>query len=127
MVASVTYHGCTTTVAHRTCLCPDGGGKARIDTPRRAMGDLLGHAVRFGQAHDVMTAGEGIETILSLRMVLPHLPAAAALSAAQLSAILFTATLRSLYIARDDDPAGDGALPTLIERARAVGVGATSL
>src|SRR3546814_10862439 len=81
-----------------------------MDRPRRAMGDLLGQAGRFGQAHDVMTAGEGIETILSLRMVLPHLPAAAALSAAHLSAILFPATLRRLYIARDDDPAGDGAM-----------------
>src|SRR3546814_21084 len=91
------------------------------------MCDLLGHAVRFGQAHDVMTAGEGIETILSLRMVLPHLPAAAALSAAHLSAILFPATLRRLYIARDDDPAGDGAMTTLIERARAVGIEAISL
>src|SRR3546814_17178923 len=74
-----------------------------------------------------MTAGEGIETILSLRMVLPHLPAAAALSAAHLSAILFPATLRRLYIARDDDPAGDGAMTTLIERARAVGIEALSL
>src|SRR3546814_9123892 len=74
-----------------------------------------------------MTAGEGIETILSLRMVLPHLPAAAALSAAHLSAILFPATLRRLYIARDDDPAGDGAMTTLIERARAVGIESISL
>src|SRR3546814_19790566 len=60
-------------------------------------------------------------------MVLPHLPAAAALSAAHLSAILFPATLRRLYIARDDDPAGDGAMTTLIERARAVGIEAISL
>src|SRR3546814_36046 len=127
MIASVTDHGGRITGAHRTWLSPDGGGKARIDTPRRAMGDLLGHAVRFGQAHDVMTAGEGIETILSLRMVLPHLPAAAAPSAAHLSAILFPATLRRLYIARDDDPAGDGAMTTLIERARAVGIEANSL
>src|SRR3546814_20960595 len=60
-------------------------------------------------------------------MVLPHLPAAAALSAAHLSAILFPATLRRLYIARDDDPAGAGAMTTLIERARAVGIEAISL
>ena len=33
----------------------------------------------------------------------------AALSAAHLAAILFPATLRQLYIARDDDPARDGA------------------
>ena len=50
--------------------------------------------------------------------VLPTMPMAAALSAAHLSAILFPDTLRRLYIARDDDPAGDGAMATLIDRAQ---------
>ena len=49
---------------------------------------------------------------------LPTMPMAAALSAAHLSAILFPDTLRRLYIARDDDPAGDGAMATLIDRAQ---------
>ena len=89
-----------------------GRGKAPIDTPRRAMGHLLGNAVRFGVADDVMAAGEGIETMLSLRCVLPTMPMVAALSAAHLAAIQFPATLRRLYIARDDDPAGDGATAT---------------
>ena len=47
---------------------------------------------------------------------------AAALSAAHLSAILFPETLRRLYIARDNDPAGDSAMATLIERANAAGI-----
>ncbi len=51
----------------------------------------------------------------------------AALSAAHLAAILFPATLRRLYIARDDDPAGDGAVQSLIERAQAVGIEAITL
>ena len=38
------------------------------------MGDLLGHAVRFGDVQDVMAAAEGIETILSLRQALPTMP-----------------------------------------------------
>src|SRR5690349_21629130 len=46
----------------------------------------------------------------------------AALSAAHLSAILLPVTLRRLYIARDNDPAGDGATTTLIQRASAVGI-----
>src|SRR3546814_14758898 len=66
-------------------LAPDGSDKAPIDTPRRAMGDLLGHAVRFGVTGEVMAAGEGIETMLSLRMALPTMPMAAALSAAHRS------------------------------------------
>jgi hypothetical protein len=44
------------------------------------MGHLLGNAVRFDTARDVMAAGEGIETMLSLRCVMPTMPLAAALS-----------------------------------------------
>ena len=127
MIASVTDLDGRITGVHRTWLCPEGSGKAPIDTPRRAMGDLLGHAVRFGTAHDVIAAGEGIETILSLRVALPGLPMAAALSAAHLAAILFRAPLRRLYIARDDDPAGDGARDSLVERARTAGIEAIVL
>jgi hypothetical protein len=127
MIASVTDLDNRITGAHRTWLSPDGSGKAQIDTPRRAMGDLLGNAVRFDRATHVMAAGEGIETMLSLRMALPHMPMAAALSAAHLAAILFPATLRRLYIARDDDLAGDNAMASLVERAQAVGIEAITL
>ena len=74
-----------------------------------------------------MAAGEGIETMLSLRCVLPTMPMVAALSAAHLAAILFPATLRRLYIVRDDDPAGDGAVAGLIDRAQAAGIEAIVL
>ena len=86
------------------------------------MGDLLGNAVRFGVGGEVMAAGEGIETVLSVRQVVPNMPMLAALSAAHLAAILFPDTLRRLYILRDDDPAGDSARDSLIERANAVGI-----
>ncbi len=122
MIASVTDLGGLITGAHRTWLDLSGIGKAPIDTQRKAMGSLLGHAVRFGPSSDVMAAGEGIETMLSLRMVLPSLPMMAGLSAAHLSAILFPETLRRLYIARDIDPAGDGAMTTLSARAAAAGI-----
>ena len=86
------------------------------------MGHLLGHGVRFGVANDVMAAGEGIETMLSLRTILPALPMVAALSANHLAAILFPATLRRLYVARDRDRAGDFALARLANRAREAGI-----
>ena len=86
------------------------------------MGDLLGNAVRFGIGAEVMAAGEGIETVLSLRQVLPDMPMLAALSAAHLAACQFPDTLRRLYIVRDNDPAGDGTRDTLIERANAAGI-----
>jgi Toprim domain len=118
MIAAVTDLKGRITGAHRTWLDSSGRDKAPVDTPRRAMGHLLGHAVRFGPASDVMAAGEGIETMLSLRCVIPSMPMVAALSAAHLAAMLLPATLRRLYIVRDDDPAGDGAVKRLIDRAQ---------
>ena len=122
MIAAVTDLRGTITGAHRTWLSPDGSDKAPIDTQRKAMGDLLGNAVRFGIAGDVMAAGEGIETILSARQALPHMAMAAALSAAHLAAILFPDDLRRLYIVRDNDPAGESARDSLVDRANAAGI-----
>jgi hypothetical protein len=127
MIAAVTDLQGHITGAHRTWLDPSGRDKAPVDTPRRAMGRLLGHAVRFDLASDVTAAGEGIETMLSLRCVMPTMPMVAALSAAHLAAILFPATLRRLYIVRDDDRAGDGAKKGLIDRAQAAGIEAIVL
>lgn len=122
MIAVVTDLAGAITGAHRTWLAPDGFGKAPIDTPRRAMGNLLGHAVRFGAAADVLAVGEGIETMLSLRSALPAMPMAAALSANHLAALILPPTLRRLYIACDADDAGDMAFAELAERAEATGV-----
>ena len=127
LIAAVTDLGGRITGVHRTWLDPSGADKAPIDTPRRAMGHLLGHGVRFGVADDVMAAGEGIETMLSLRMALPTMPMTAALSANHLAAILFSSALRRLYIARDADPAGDGAVDRLIGRAGKAGIDAITL
>ena len=128
MIACVTDLDGRITGVHRTWLDPDGFdrirlGKAPIDTPRRAMGDLLGNAVRFGAADDdVLVAGEGIERMLSLRCALPSLPMAAALSANHLSAMALSPSLRRLYIARDADAAGDTVQALLLQRAETAGI-----
>jgi Toprim domain len=133
MIACVTDLDGQITGVHRTWLDPNGFdrirlGKAPIDTPRRAMGDLLGNAVRFGVADDdVLVAGEGIETMLSLRCVLPTLPMAAALSANHLAAMLLSSSLRRLYIARDADAAGDMVQAILLNRAQTAGIEAIPL
>lgn len=122
MIAAVTEHGGHITGVHRTWLARDGSAKAPIATPRRALGMLLGHAVRFGTVADVATAGEGVETMLSLRSAMPHMPMLAALSAAHLAAILFPPDLRRLYIARDNDVAGEIAIARLEQRAHDAGI-----
>lgn len=122
MIAAVTDDSGTLTGVHRTWLDPATTDKAPIATPRRAMGHLLGHGVRFGDAGAVMAAGEGIETMASLRSLVPALPMIAGLSAAHLAAISFPTMLRRLYAVRDDDPAGESAMQTLAVRAIDAGI-----
>lgn len=121
LIAAVTDDDGQLTGLHRTWLGPDGD-KAALDEPRRAMGRLLGHGVRFGAPGPVMAAGEGLETVLSLRTALPLLPAVAALSAGHLAAWVFPALLRRFYVARDADAAGHRAYSRLIQRGHAGGL-----
>jgi len=127
MIAAVTDNRGTITGVHRTWLDPSGRGKAPLEIPRRAIGDLLGHGVWFGNADDTMAVGEGIETILSLRCAMPNMPMVAALSANHLGAFLLPESLRRIYVARDNDPAGDRAFVAMNERAAKAGIEALSL
>ncbi|MEQ1552131.1 toprim domain-containing protein [Sphingorhabdus sp.] len=127
MIAAVSDNDGVQTGTHRTWIDPSGGVKANVASPRRAMGNILGNAVRFGTADDVLIAGEGIETMLSLREVLPAMSMAAATSSAHLAAILFPTALRRLYVSRDRDAAGDAAFGILTERAKAAGIQLVSL
>ncbi len=127
LLAAVTDLDGAITGVHRTWLARDGVGKAPIATPRRAMGLLLGNGVRFGAARDALAAGEGIETVLSLRCALPRLPMVAALSANHLAALVLPSGLRRLYIVRDNDPAGRRAATTLAARAEDAGIEALTL
>lgn len=122
MLAAVTDNRGRITGIHRTWLQRDGSDKAPLATPRRAMGRLLGNGVRFGRPIEVLAVGEGIETMLSLRNVLPGLPMVAALSAAHLAAFEPPHRVRRLYIAHDRDPAGHAARDRLIERISATGL-----
>ncbi|ASR50295.1 DUF7146 domain-containing protein [Blastomonas fulva] len=117
LIAAVTDEAGAVTGVHRTWLHPNMTGKAPVATPRRAMGQLLGHGIRFGKTGPVMAAGEGIETMLSLRQAMPGMPMIAALSAAHLAALEFPAGLKRLYVACDNDPAGEGAFVRLAGRA----------
>jgi hypothetical protein len=133
LLAAVTDLRGTVTGLLRTWLARDGSDKAPLSTPRRAMGHLLGNGVRFGvvesarAATSVIAAGEGLETMLSLRYVLPGMPMIAALSATHLAALVPPPGLARLYVARDNDRAGRRAAERLAARAQADGVAALIL
>lgn len=119
LIAAITDADGIITGVQRTWLDPLGCTKARLARPRRALGTLLGNGVRFGAAGPVMIFGEGVETVLSLRMALPRMPMIAGLSANHLAALTFPAPLRRLYVAREADRAGTRAFTVLSERAGA--------
>jgi hypothetical protein len=128
LLAAVTDPAGAITGVLRTWLDPLLPAKAPIADPRRALGHLLGNGVRFGTAEpapakaDVLAAGEGIETVLALKSVLPSLPMVAGLSANHLAALAFPPALRRLYVARDNDAAGRRATERLRERGEAAGI-----
>jgi hypothetical protein len=121
LLAAVTDLNGRITGVERTWLAPSGSGKAAIPVPRRVLGALLGHGVRFGTAGKVFLVGEGVETVLSLKSVMPTMPAVAALSATRLVALILPVGLRRLYIACDLDPAGWRALDRLRTRSHVEG------
>jgi phage/plasmid primase-like uncharacterized protein len=127
LLATVTDVDGKVTGLHRTWLDPSGRDKAPVPSPRRALGELASHGVRFGTAHDVMAAGEGLETVLSVRTAVSAMPMAAALSSGHLAVFRPPYTLRRLYVAQDNDPAGQGAAHQLSVRALCVGIDAIVL
>jgi hypothetical protein len=122
LLAAVTDLDGTITGILRTWLDRNRPAKAPLAEARRAMGHLLGNAVRFGRTADILAAGEGIETMLALKSVLPRLPMAAGLSANHLAALELPPALRRLYVARDNDAAGRHAAERLRERAAGIDV-----
>ena len=110
-----------------------GAGSTRIfstgsASPRKALGRVHGHAVRFGAlpaTGATLLAGEGIETVLSLvaPVPVPVLSAAAALSAGSLTAFVLPPGTARLLIAADRAAAGRRAAATLEARALARGIG----
>jgi hypothetical protein len=126
LIAAVTDRSGAVTGVHRTWLDPVGEGKAKVDDPRRALGRLLGNAVRFcfpvqGQV-PVIVAGEGLESVLSLAHVIPGMPMVSALTANHLAAFRLPDGCQRLYIAADADAAGRHGIEGLSRRAQALGI-----
>jgi hypothetical protein len=126
LIAAVTDLDGHITGLQRTWLAPDGTGKARVADPRRSLGHLLGNGIWLGldpgAPVPVMAAGEGFETMASLRTVMPALPVAAATSANHLAGLIFPPGCRRLYIAADADAAGRHGIERLSRRAGEAGI-----
>ena len=126
LIAAVTGLDGRITGLQRTWLDPGGDGKAQVADPRRSLGHLLGNGIWLGLDPGlpvpVMAAGEGFETMASLRTVMPALPVAAATSANHLAGLTFPPGCRRLYIAADADAAGRHGIERLSQRAGEAGI-----
>ncbi|AZO22580.1 DNA primase [Mesorhizobium sp. M1E.F.Ca.ET.045.02.1.1] len=126
LIAAVTSLDGRVTGLQRTWLDSNGNGKAPVADPRRSLGNLLGNAIWLGiepgASISVMVAGEGLETMASLRVVMPALPVAAATSANHLAGLSFPPDCRRLYIAADADAAGRHGIERLSRRAGEAGI-----
>jgi len=122
MIAAVTDVQGSITGVQRTWLSEDGYKNARLLHNVKALGQIHGYAVRFGQAKEQFLVGEGVKTVLSLGLALPWLPMAACLSANHLASLELPATLRHLLIAQDNDPPGRQAAARLAMRAQRSGI-----
>jgi len=126
LIAAVTSFDGQITGLQRTWLDPSGEGKAQLADPRRSLGHLLGNAIWLGLEPGapvpVAAAGEGFETMASLRTVMPALPVAAATSANHLAGLSFPPGCRRLYIAADADAAGRHGIERLSQRAGESGI-----
>lgn len=126
LIAAVTSLDGRITGLQRTWLDPNGNGKAPVADPRRSLGNLLGNAIWLGLERGVpipvVAAGEGFETMASLRTVMPALPVAAATSANHLAGLTFPPGCRRLYIAADADAAGRHGITRLSQRAGEAGI-----
>lgn len=122
LLAAITDIDGAITAVHRTWLDRDGLRKAPIEDPRRSLGHQLGSGVRFGLIRNIVTAGEGLETMLSLRSVLPTMPMLAGLSSNHLAVLDLPAGLQRLYVGLDADVEGRRAGARLSDRLGPAGI-----
>ncbi|WP_137935459.1 DUF7146 domain-containing protein [Mesorhizobium comanense] len=126
LIAAITSFDGKITGLQRTWLDPSGQGKAQLADPRRSLGHLLGNGIWLGLEPGVpapvVAAGEGFETMASLKVVMPALPVAAATSANHLAGLTLPPGCRRLYIAADADAAGRHGIERLSQRAGEAGI-----
>ena len=121
LLAKITNNNGVTTGVARTFLNAKTKGLADFPEPKRVLGQLYGNAIRFGQGKpkEDLIAGEGLENVLSVGTALPEFDLASCLTANHLGVFDPPDGIKRLWIARDNDDAGEAAAIRLRTRAEA--------
>ncbi len=108
LLAKITDNRGQVTGCARFYLDPSTGGLAEIENPKRILGQLLGHAIRYwsGTACSDLIVGEGLENTLSVGTALPEFDLASCLTATHLGLFIPPSGIKRIWIARDNDEPG---------------------
>lgn len=124
MLAAITDNDGNVTGCARTFLDTKLDRVAAIEEPKRVLGQLYGNAIRFSTraGGEDLIAGEGLENVLSIGSALPLLDLASCLTAQHLALFNPPPWCKRLWIARDNDEAGEKAASDLRARAEPMGI-----
>lgn len=111
LLAKITDNRGQITGCARFYLDPSTSRLAAIESPKRILGQLHGHAIRFwsGKARTDLIVGEGLENTLSVGTALPEFDLASCLTATHLGLFIPPPGVKRVWIARDNDEAGRNA------------------
>jgi hypothetical protein len=124
MLAKITDNRGQVTGCARTYLDPSTAGLAAIESPKRILGQLHGHAIRFwsGTSRGDLIVGEGLENTLSVGTVLPEFDLASCLTATHLGLFIPPPGIKRIWIGRDNDEAGRNASMRLRNQLKSRGI-----
>jgi hypothetical protein len=124
LLAKITDNRGQITGCARVYLDPFTGSLAAIESPKRILGQLHGHAIRFwsGEARSDLIVGEGLETTLSVGTALPEFDLASSLTATHLGLFIPPPGIQRIWIARDNDEAGRNASMRLRNQLESLGI-----
>lgn len=124
LLAKITDNRGQITGCARFYLDPSTGGLAAIENPKRILGQLHGHAIRFwsGTGRNDLIVGEGLENTLSVGTVLPEFDVASCLTATHLGLFIPPPGIKRIWIARDNDETGSVASLRLRNQLESLGI-----
>ena len=124
LLAKITDNQGNITGCARTYLDPATGRIADLRNPKRILGQLHGNAVRFWSGSNLgdLIVGEGLENTLSVGTALPEFNLASCLTATHLGLFFPPSGIKCIWIARDNDAAGERAAQTLASKLGSSGI-----
>ena len=124
LLAKITDNRGQITGCARVYLDPSTGGLAEIESPKRILGQLHGHAIRFwsGSPRSDLIVGEGLENTLSVGTALPEFDLASCLTATHLGLFIPPPGITRIWIVRDNDEAGRNASTRLRNQLESIGI-----